>query len=79
VNDDLLGRMASETGGKYYRATNTEALRKVFSDINGLEKTKIDVNQYVKYSELYPPWLEAGLALLILAKLLAETLFRRGV
>jgi Ca-activated chloride channel family protein len=79
VNDDLLGRMASETGGKYYRATNTEALRKVFGDINRLEKTKIDVNQYVKYSELYMTWLEFGVGLLIVSRLLAATIFRRGI
>lgn len=57
VNDDLLGRMASETGGKYYRATNSQALKNVFDDINKLEKTKVEVNQYTQYAEVYPRFL----------------------
>jgi Ca-activated chloride channel family protein len=77
VNDELLGKMASDTGGKYYRATDSGALRKVFNDIDRLEKTKIDVNQYTKYAELFPPWVEWATGLAIAALLLAQTLFRR--
>jgi Ca-activated chloride channel family protein len=77
VNDELLGKMASETGGKYYRATNNDALSKVFSDINRLEKTKIDVNQYVKYSELFMSWLSWGIIFIFVGRLLSETVFRR--
>jgi Ca-activated chloride channel family protein len=77
VNDELLGKMASDTGGKYYRATNTEALRKVFNDIDRLEKTKIDVNQYTKYEELFPKWLLTAVWLTIAAFFLGQTVFRR--
>lgn len=77
VNDELLGKMASETGGKYYRATDNESLRKVFTDIDRLEKTKIDVNQYTKYAELYQPWLAWGLCALFVSWLLQLTVFRR--
>jgi Ca-activated chloride channel family protein len=77
VNDDLLGKMASETGGKYYRATNTEALGKVFNDIDRLEKTKIDVNQYTKYDELYQKWAMLGVWLSIAALALGQTVLRR--
>ncbi|MDZ4083614.1 MAG: VWA domain-containing protein [Bdellovibrionales bacterium] len=77
VNDELLGKMASETGGKYYRATDNESLKKVFTDIDRLEKTKIDVNQYTKYAELYQSWLLWGLIALFLSWFLQLTVFRR--
>ncbi len=77
VNDELLGKMAEETGGKYYRATDNTSLKKVFSDIDRLEKSKIDVNQYTKYAELYEPWLLWGLVLFLLSWLLQITVFRK--
>ncbi len=77
VNDDLLGRMASETGGTYQRATDSNTLRRVFKDIDSLEKTKIDVSQYTKYAELFQPWLNGAVWLLLGALFLGQTLFRR--
>ncbi len=77
VNDELLGKMASDTGGKYYRATDNASLQKVFTDINRLEKTKIDVNQYTKYAELYEPWLLWGVILFLVSWFLQVTVFRK--
>jgi Ca-activated chloride channel family protein len=78
VNDELLGKMASDTGGNYYRATSTDALRNVFNDIDRLEKTKIDVNQYTKYEELFPPWVKWAFGLFIGSVFLGQTVFRRA-
>lgn len=78
VNDELLGRMASETGGKYYRATTAAALEKVFKDIDRLEKTKIEVNQYTKYKELFPQYLVWALMLYLVAFGLGRTVLRRS-
>lgn len=77
VNDELLGRMASSTGGKYQRATDGNALRRVFKDIDSLEKTKIDVSQYTKYAELFMPWVKAAVWLMLAALVLGQTIFRR--
>ena len=77
VNDELLGKMANETGGKYYRAADTGTLQKVFDDIDRLEKTKIDVNQYTKYAELFQPWVMWAMGLVIASIILSLTLFRR--
>lgn len=77
VNDELLGKMAMDTGGKYYRATDNASLKKVFADIDRLEKTKIDVNQYTKYAELYESWLSWGVALFLMSWLLQVTVFRK--
>ncbi len=77
VNDDLLGRMASETGGKYFRASREDSLKGIFSEIDHMEKTKIDVNKYMRYTELYPGFLLAGLLLYLISAGLRLTLFRR--
>ena len=78
VNDDLLGRLASETGGKYYRAGSTGALQKVFQDIDRLEKTKIDVNKFTRYTELYQNYLKWAFYLLVASVFLRLTVLRRG-
>lgn len=77
VNEDLLSRMASETGGKYYRATKENSLQEVFSNIDYLEKTKIDVNKYTRYTEKFPPYLVWGLVLYLLGMFLSQTWLRR--
>ncbi|UYL07454.1 VWA domain-containing protein [Bdellovibrio sp. SKB1291214] len=77
VNEDLLGRMASQTGGKYYRASKEDSLKGVFKDIDSLEKTKIDVNKFTNYTEKYPPYLVAGLILYLIGLLLGRTWLRR--
>lgn len=77
VNEELLQRMASETSGKYYRATNEGALKKIFDDIDSLEKTKIDVNKFTNYTEEFPPYLVAALFLYGLAIVLGRSWLRR--
>jgi Ca-activated chloride channel family protein len=78
VNDELLDGMAKSTGGKYWRATDGEALEKVFSEINRLEKTKIDVNQYTRYKELFQTYLKWAVILYMLSFILSRTLLRRN-
>lgn len=78
VNDDLLTQIASETGGKYYRASNTNALQGVFNDISRLEKTKIEVNKFTKYSELFQGYLRWAIIFYLLAILFGRILIRRG-
>lgn len=77
VNVDLLQRMASETGGKYFRADQEDSLQKVLREIDQMEKTKIDVNKYVRYSELFPAYLKIALILYLLGLGLRLTWLRR--
>lgn len=77
VNDDLLSRMASQTGGKYFRASKEDSLAGVFKEIDGLEKTKIDVNKYVRYTELYMKYLVWALVIYLAALGLRLTWLRR--
>ncbi len=77
VNDELLQKFASDTGGKYYRATKEDSLEKVFNDINKLETTKIDVNKFTRYSEKFGFWIWCAFGLYLFAWILQMTWLRR--
>jgi Ca-activated chloride channel homolog len=78
VNDELLGKFASETGGKYWRATTGNALKNIFHEIDRLEKTNIETSQFTRYAELYPPYLKWAVIFYILAVFLGSTVLRKG-
>ena len=73
----LLEQISQMTGAKSYRADNTEKLVNIYDEINKLEKTEAVVNKYTEYKELFPWFVLAGGALLLLEILLAQTIFRR--
>ncbi|HEY1079849.1 MAG TPA: VWA domain-containing protein [Bdellovibrio sp.] len=77
VNEELLERMAKDTNGKFYRATNESGLKKIFNDIDSLEKTKIDVNKFTNYKEEFPPYLVMGILFYLLGLLLGRSWLRR--
>lgn len=77
VNEDLLRRMAAETGGKYFRASKEDSLGGVFNEIDILEKTKIETTNYVQYSEKFPGFLWVALYLLLLVLIIETFVLRR--
>lgn len=77
VNEDLLGRMAKDTGGKYYRASKEDSLKGIFKDIDTLEKTKIDINKFTNYTEKFPPYLVMAILLYLAALVLGRSWLRR--
>ena len=77
VNHELLATMAQETGGKSYKASDGDALEKVFKEINQLEKTKVEVNQFTRFTELYQNYLRWGLFFYLLSFFLGQVVLRR--
>ena len=77
IDEELLREIAQETGGRYFRAKDSEALRRIFQQIDGLEKTPIKVTRYVRYDEVARPLILLGLTTLALELLLAATLVVR--
>ena len=66
LDEALLRQMAQNTeGGNYYRATDKNSLTEIFSQIDKIEKTRIDVTQYRQTKDEFKPLLI--LALLLLA------------
>lgn len=77
IDEPLLQKIAKETGGKYFRATNTNSLRSIYKDIDQLEKTKIEINSFKRYAELFMPYALIGLLCIVLEFVLRYTLFKR--
>ncbi len=77
IDEESLQKIAGMTGGKYFRATDRESLKKIYKEIDSLEKTQIKVNEYTRYSEKFFVWIGFGLILLLGEIVLANTRFRK--
>ncbi|HHS50204.1 MAG TPA: VWA domain-containing protein [candidate division Zixibacteria bacterium] len=77
IDEESLTQIASLTGGQYFRATDTDGLRKIFGEIDQMEKTKIEVDEFTQYRELFPFFLVIGALLLLADIFLSNTLFRK--
>jgi Ca-activated chloride channel homolog len=77
IDEATLTAMAEKTGGKYYRADSSETLRRVYAEIDQLEKTEVALKKYVRRHERF--WIPAaiGLVLLLIEVVLANTIWRR--
>lgn len=77
IDEDGLREIAKKSGGRYFRATDAEALRQVYRDIDALERSELTAERFRRYREFYPHALLLGLLLALLAWLLNGTLLRR--
>ena len=77
VDEKTLQAIADETGGKFYRATDTDSLQKIYEQINRLEKSAQTVQKFEHVEELYPWALIPSLGILGLSSLLLQTRLRR--
>ncbi|MHB1170241.1 MAG: VWA domain-containing protein [Longimicrobiales bacterium] len=57
IDDELLTEIADMSGGRYFRATNPEALDSVYQQIDQLEKSEVEVSRYMSYTPHYLPFL----------------------
>ena len=55
-----LKKIAEIDGRKFYRATDTKTLKQIFEQIDKLEKSTVELNQYKQYRDLFPWFLGAG-------------------
>jgi len=77
VDEKTLQAVASQTGGLFYRATDTDSLRKIYEQINRYETSAQSVQRFEHVEELYRWALYPALGLLALGFLLQQTRFRR--
>ncbi|MFI5162999.1 MAG: VWA domain-containing protein [Sphingobacteriales bacterium] len=73
VDEGTLTKIASTTGGKYFRATDNQALKNIYEQIDALEKAKIAVTQYHKKTELFLPLALAAMVFLSIEFILKNT------
>ncbi len=76
IDEGLLKEIASETEGKYFRATNNSSLKEIYDEIDTLEKTKIEEFKYYNYQEKYRFFVFLGIGFLLLEFILKNTLFK---
>ncbi|KAA6318213.1 hypothetical protein EZS27_031752, partial [termite gut metagenome] len=53
IDEKTLTQIAINTNGNYFRATSNSKLKEVYSEIDKLEKTKLNVTEYSKRYEEY--------------------------
>lgn len=78
IDEEMLQQIAEKTGGKYFRATSNDKLQAIYDQINALEKTKIEVQNFVSYRELFPLFLIIGI-LLLLMEIVIKYLYLRQI
>ena len=77
IDEQLLTKIADETGGMYFRAKDEKGLKEIYETIGKLEKTKIETKEYANYSELVSWFLLPGFIILLLEILLSNIVFRK--
>ena len=77
IDQETLKAIAKQTGGQYFRATNTEGLKEIYSTINALERTEVEIKVFTQYRELYGWLFIPALALGLGGNLLGRLYFRR--
>ena len=71
IDEPLLQQIATETGGKYFRATDKTKLLEIYGEINKMEKSRTTVDSFPIYKELFMRF-----ALIALVAFALEILFR---
>jgi len=76
IDENMLREIARKTGGEYFRATDTESLAKIYSQIDTLERTEVDELIYTDYKDLYHQYLFPGLVLIMIGYLIDRSILR---
>lgn len=76
IDYEVLKKISNLTGGKFYPAKSSQALKDIMDDIQKLEKTEIKVNNQIVYDEQYYKYLLIGVLLIFLTELLRRVLVK---
>ncbi len=79
IDDKLLSEIAKSTGGQYFRATDNKKLAQIYTEIDKLEKSKIEELKYYQHQENFRPWALLALVFLVAEFVLRHTVFRSFV
>lgn len=70
LDEDVLYRISNNTGGRFFRASDPESLRKIFDEISNMEKAEIQEIVFRQVEDHYPTFLKIAIVLLALSYLL---------
>ena len=77
LDEDTLKQIANGTGGRYFRATDTQSLKRIYTEIDRFEKTKFETVGSIVHKELAAYFLIPAVLLLGVEILLGNTLLRK--
>lgn len=78
IDEELLRNIADLTGGRYFRAVDNSSLQQVYSEIDKLEKSKIETREHSRREEVFMPWALAA-AIILTLELLFRYLFLKNM
>ena len=76
IDEKLLTQISEMTGGKYFRATDNERLKEIYSDIDKLEKTEIEEFKYYSVDEKFRHFLVPAILLIVFELIMKLTILR---
>lgn len=76
IDEPLLRRIASQTGGEFFRATDKESLQQIYDRIDRLERSRIEITTKTRYDEQFGYFVLAALFFLALALILRYVFLR---
>ena len=77
IDEDILKAIAKNTGGSYFRATDTASLMGIYNQIDTMEKVKFHQSEFHQYDEHFDIFLMAAIIIFIIESLLSRTFFLR--
>ena len=76
IDEETLKYIAKETGGKYFRATDKDGLSYIYNEIDKLEKSEIEIEEFNQYTELYGFFLIPAFILSVVREILRLIVFK---
>jgi Ca-activated chloride channel homolog len=77
IDEKLMTAIATETGGKYFRARDNASLENIYKEIDNLEKSKVEIASLTRYTEKFFPFVMIALGLLLLEVILRFTVLKK--
>jgi len=77
IDEATLKTVASVGNGQFFRTTDTASLKKIYEEIDKLERSTVELTQFKQYRDLFQWFLGSGLLLLLLQMVLSQTLWRK--
>jgi Ca-activated chloride channel family protein len=77
IDEETLREVAALTGGRYFRAMDREGLGEIYAEIDELERTEIEVENFTQFAERFPLVLAFGLMLIMMELGLSQTVMRK--
>lgn len=76
LDEDTLRGIAEMTNGAYFRAVDLVDLQRIYDQIDVLERSEVERQEFVRWNEQGFVWLVSGFVLLVMERLLRHTVFQ---